>query len=84
MDPFIGWAGHTADGQVASNVSGKKSSLLKKGSRFAISDVMSRVIINPWNYMETIAFGWKRGKLDVMEYSNYPDNCYSLDVTKQS
>ena len=43
-----------------------------------------RVSTNPWKYLARIEFNGKNGSLEKMEYPNSPDNCWTLDVTKQS
>ena len=45
---------------------------------------MTRVSTNPWKYLDRIEFNGKRGDLEKMEYPNYPDNCWTLDVLKQT
>ena len=46
---------------------------------------MSRVTINPWNYLRNIVFNHgEKPKLVEMEYPNYPHNCHSLDVASQT
>ena len=45
---------------------------------------MSRVTIDPWNYLKNIVVSGGNAKLEKMEYPNYPDNCYSLDVTSHT
>ena len=45
---------------------------------------MTRVSTNPWKYLNRIEFNGKNGSLEKMDYPNYPDNCWTLDVAKQT
>ena len=50
-----------------------------------IQDVMARASTDPWKYLKQIEFnGNEKGELERMEYPNYPDNCWTLDVEKQT
>ena len=44
---------------------------------------MTRASTDPWQYLNRIEFNSKNGSLEKMEYPNYPDNCWTLDVAKQ-
>ena len=45
---------------------------------------MARASTNPWKYLKRIEFSGRNGELEDMEYPNYPDNCWTLDVAKQT
>ena len=45
---------------------------------------MTRVSTNPWKYLDRIEFNGEKGDLEKMEYPNYPDNCWTLDVANQT
>ena len=78
----FGWAGHTPDGDIVSNVSGDFILLLKCFNTI-IQDVMTRATTNPWKYLNRIELNGKNGTLEQMEFPNYPDNCWTLDHTSK-
>ena len=45
---------------------------------------MTRASTDPWRYLKSIEFDGIKGELERMEYPNYPDNCWTLDVAKQT
>ena len=45
---------------------------------------MARASTDPWRYLNRIEFDGIKGELERMEYPNYPDNCWTLDVAKQT
>ena len=45
---------------------------------------MKRASTNPWKYLNRIEFNDELGELEMMKYPNYPDNCWTLDVAKQT
>ena len=52
----------------------------------SLPDVMKRITTDPWKYLKRIDNGIGKGNLslDNMEYPNFPDNCWTLDVEKQT
>ena len=82
-ESLFGWAGHTPEGDIVSNVSGSFLLLLICSNKI-IQDVMTRATTNPWKYLDSIELNGKYGILEKMEYPNYPDNCWTFDVAKQT
>ena len=49
-----------------------------------VADVINRITTDPWKYIKDIDLDGKKAQLDDMEFPNFPDNCWTLDVAKQT
>ena len=77
-DHFVGWAGHTESGEVVSSVEELLKGLTRKSS---LENYLARINVTTLSGEKIPMY---IDDLSKTELINYPDNCQTLDLTKNS